>query len=59
MRRIKRASHAHIAMRAQGRTPGDEGRTAIPAYRQAQARSFEMRDGKISKEIVFDMGRPV
>jgi len=20
---------------------------------------FEMRDGKISKEIVFDMGRPV
>ena len=34
MRRIKGALHAHASMRAQGRTPGDEGRAAIEHNRQ-------------------------
>jgi hypothetical protein len=36
MNRIKGARHAHAAMRAQGRTPGDEGRAVIAANHAAR-----------------------
>ena len=38
MRCIKGARHAHAAMRADGRTPGDEGRAAIMLNREAAKR---------------------
>jgi hypothetical protein len=41
MRRIKGAYHAHASMRAQGRTPGAEGRAVIEANRQARKRDRE------------------
>jgi hypothetical protein len=37
MRRIKGARHAHAAIRAQGRIPGEEGRAVAALYRQQQA----------------------
>jgi hypothetical protein len=45
MRCIKGARHAHAAMRAEGRTPGDEGRAAIAANREAQKRDQEEGKG--------------
>jgi hypothetical protein len=36
MRRVKGARHAHAVMRAQGRTPGDEGRAVIARNREAR-----------------------
>jgi hypothetical protein len=41
-RRVKGARHAHAAMRAQGRTPGDEGRTAIALNRKTRKFVKEM-----------------
>jgi hypothetical protein len=41
MRRIKGALHAHAVIRAQGRTPGDEGRAAIAWNRLAEKRDRE------------------
>jgi hypothetical protein len=41
MRRIKGARHAHAVMRAQGRTPGDEGRARIAENREARNRDAE------------------
>lgn len=45
MRRIKGARHAHAVIRAQGRTPGDEGRAAIAWNREAQRRDKEEGKG--------------
>ena len=45
MRRIKGARRAHSAMRAQGRTPGDEGRARIAENREAQLRDRERGKG--------------
>ena len=45
MRRIKGARHAHAVMRAQGRTPGDEGRAAIAWNREARRRDREQGNG--------------
>lgn len=45
MRRIKGARHAHVVMRAQGRTSGDEGRAAIAWKREAQRRDAEQGKG--------------
>jgi hypothetical protein len=36
MRRAKGARHAHASIRAQGRTPGDEGRAAIARNRETR-----------------------
>jgi hypothetical protein len=44
MRCIKGALHAHAVIRAEGRTPGDEGRAAIEANRQA--RRMDTEEGK-------------
>jgi hypothetical protein len=41
MRCIRGARAAHRAIRAQGRTPGDEGRAKIAANRDAQTRDIE------------------
>jgi hypothetical protein len=40
-RRIKGALKAHASMRAQGRTPGDEGRAVIQANRAARKGGWE------------------
>jgi len=40
-RRIKGALHAHDSMRAEDRTPGDEGRAAIMRNREARKRDAE------------------
>jgi len=40
MRCIRGARAAHKAMRAQGRTPGDEGRAVIAANRAARRRGL-------------------
>jgi hypothetical protein len=45
MRRTKGARHAHAAMRAQGRTPGDEGRAVIAWNREARRRDTEQGNG--------------
>jgi hypothetical protein len=39
MRCIKGALHAHAAMRAEGRVPGDEGRAAIMLNRETKRRN--------------------
>jgi len=44
MRRIKGARHAHAVMRAQGRTPGDEGRARIVENREARKFSRQMKE---------------
>jgi hypothetical protein len=41
MRCIRGAKAAHQAMRAQGRTPGDEGRAKIAANREVRQRDRE------------------
>ena len=38
MRCIKGALHAHASMRAEGRTPGDEGREVMAANRPVRTR---------------------
>ena len=45
MRRIKGARHAHASMRAQGRTPGNEGRAAIASNRATRRRDKEEGKG--------------
>ena len=45
MRCIKGALHAHAVMRAEGRTPGDEGRAVIEANRAARKRDREEGKG--------------
>lgn len=49
MRRIKGALHAHAAMRAEGRTPGDEGRDAIARNRETRkfAKAMEEKYGPL------------
>lgn len=44
MRRIKGARHAHAAMRADGKTPGDEGRAAIERNRETRRFVKEMQE---------------
>ena len=46
MRCIKGALHAHASMRAEGRTPGDEGRAAIAAIRKARMLDREQGKGR-------------
>ena len=41
LRRVKGARHAHAAMRAEGRTPGDVGRAVIAANRAVRKRDRE------------------
>lgn len=45
LRRVKAAHHAHAAMLARGRTPGDEGRATIAANREARKRDREQGKG--------------
>jgi hypothetical protein len=45
MRRIKGSRHARAIMRAQGRTPGDEGRAVIAANRAVRKRDREQGKG--------------
>jgi hypothetical protein len=45
MRCSKGALHAHAVMRAEGRTPGDEGRAAIMWNRAARKRDREEGKG--------------
>jgi hypothetical protein len=45
MRRIKGARHSHAVIRAQGRTPGDEGRDAIAANREARRHNAKQGKG--------------
>ena len=45
LRRVKGARHAHAAMRAEGRTPGDEGRAAIALSRATRQRDREEGTG--------------
>ena len=45
MRCIRGAKAAHQAMRLKGRTPGDEGRAAIAANREARRRDAEQGKG--------------
>jgi hypothetical protein len=62
MRRIKGARHAHAVMRAQGRTPGDEGRAAIARNqvlrrgerdREAFRRAFTLADPQKQNEMIL------
>jgi hypothetical protein len=41
MLRVKGARHTHAKMRAQGRTPGDEGRAAIARNRELRRQQRE------------------
>jgi len=41
MRCIRGAKAAHASMRAEGRTPGDEGRAAIARHREVRRRERE------------------
>ena len=44
VRRVKGARHSHAAMRAQGRTSGDEGRAAIALNRERRKHVKKMED---------------
>jgi hypothetical protein len=44
LRRIKGALRAHAVIRAQGRTPGDEGRMRIAENREARKFSQQMKE---------------